>query len=116
MKVVCTDWRSCERNTLRGFADFLLLAIELHIRDCAVHESRGKQWVQLPARPQLDQSRELVRGANGKVQYATILTFDSHEGAEDFNDAALKALQAFDSAEPVLELFPRNPISLPNYP
>ncbi len=75
-KVICIDWRPCERNTLRGFADFLLSAIELHIRDCAVHESHGKQWVQLPARPQLDKDRELIRAANGKVQYATIFRLD----------------------------------------
>ena len=95
-KVICIDWRPCERNTLRGFANFLLPAIELHIRDCAVHESHGKQWVQLPARPQLDQNRELVRGADGKVRYAAILAFDSTEAAADFNDAALRALQDFE--------------------
>ena len=52
MKVICTDWRKCERYTLRGFADFLIPTIELHVRDCAVHENNGKHWVQLPARPQ----------------------------------------------------------------
>ncbi len=95
-RIICTDWRCCERNTLRGFADFLLPTIKLHIRDCAVHESHGKHWVQLPARPQLDQKRELVRGANGKVQYATILTFDSTEAAANFNEAALRALQDYE--------------------
>ena len=108
MKIVCSDWRPCERNTLRGFADFLFLAIELHVRDCAVHESNGKHWVQLPARPQLGQNRELVREANGRVRYATILAFDSTEAASEFNDAALKALSDYDPGitEPMLELVP----------
>ena len=106
MTLICTDWRKCERNTLRGFADFLFLAIGLHVRDCAVHENNGKRWVQLPARPQLDQNRELIREENGRVRYATILVFDSTEAAYEFNEAALKALETFDITEPVLELFP----------
>ena len=95
-KVICTGFRKCERNTLRGFANFLFPGIELHIRDCAVHESHGRQWVQLPAQPQLNQNRELIREENGKVRYATILTFESTEAAADFNDAALRALQDFE--------------------
>ncbi len=106
MKVVCTNWRKCERNTLRGFADYLIPTIELHVRDCAVHENAGKHWVQLPARPQLDENRELIKAENGRVRYATILVFDSTEAAYEFNEAALKALQDFDITEPVLELFP----------
>ncbi len=108
MIVVCTSWRPCERDTLRGFADFLLPAVELHVRDCAVHESNGEHWVQLPARPQLDQNRELIREENGKVRYATILVFDSTEAASEFNDAALKALSDYDPGitEPMLELIP----------
>ena len=96
MKVVCTDWRKCERNSLRGFANVLILDVELHIRDIAVHEMNGRQWAQLPARPQLDQNRELVRDERGKIKYATILTFDSNEAAAEFNEAALKALQDYD--------------------
>ena len=106
MNLVCIDWRPCERNTLRGFADYLIPTIELHVRDCAVHESHGKQWVQLPARPQLDENRQLIREENGRVRYTTILVFDSTEAAYEFNEAALKALETFDITEPVLELFP----------
>ena len=108
MKLICTDWRPCERNTLRGFANFLLPAYALHVRDCAVHESAGKHWVQLPARPQLDRNRELVREDNGRVRYATILTFETNDAAAEFNDAALRALQDFQLGitGPVPELTP----------
>ena len=107
MKIVCTDWRPCERNSLRGFADFVIVDVELHIRGVAVHDVDGKQLVQLPARPQLDQNRELVHGANGRVRYATILLFDTNEAAAEFNEAALDALQYFNhsSTEPALKLF-----------
>ena len=96
MKIICTDWRKCERNTLPAFADFLIPGIELHVRDCGVHESNGEHWVQLPARPQLEQNRELIRDENGRVRYATILVFDSTEAVYEFNEAALKALQDYD--------------------
>ena len=95
MKLICTDWRPCERNTLCGFADFLLPAYGLNVRDCAVHDSNGKSWVQLPARPQLDRNRELVREDNGRPRYATILMFETNDAAAEFNDAALRALQDF---------------------
>ncbi len=106
MKLVCTDWRRCERNSLRGFADYLLPAFGLHVRDCAVHENNGKHWVQLPARPQLDENRELIREENGRVRYATILVFDSTDAASEFNEAALKALQDYDITGPVPMLIP----------
>ena len=93
--VLCTAFKAYEKNTLRGFADLWLRAARLHVRGCAVHEKNGKRWVQLPARPQLDKDRNLVKGDGGKVAYATILEFDSREVADKFNAAALKAIEDF---------------------
>ena len=95
LTVKCTDWRSCERNTLRGFADIFLPSLHLEIRDCAVHEKNGKRWVQLPAKPQLDNNRELVRDPTGKIQYATILKFRDHPTAVAFSAAVIMAIQDF---------------------
>ena len=96
IKIVCIGWRKCERSTLRGFADLLIPMIGLHVRDVAVHEENDRQWVQLPARPQLDENREPIQEANGRPRYVTILTFDTTEAAAEFNGAALKALQDYD--------------------
>ena len=96
LSVQCTNWRTCERNTLRGFADFFLPDLHLEIRDCAVHEKNDKAWVQLPARPQLDQNRELIRDQNGKVQYSLILKFGDRQTADAFSAAALRAIQDFE--------------------
>ena len=73
--VVCTAWKPLERNTLRGFADLWLREARLHIKGCAIHEKNGKRWVQLPARPQLDQNRALARDEGGKFQYARVQAF-----------------------------------------
>ena len=43
----------------------------------------------------LDQDRQLVRDDAGKIQYATVLEFDSREVADRFSTAALKAIEDF---------------------
>jgi hypothetical protein len=93
--VVCTAWKPFERNTLKGFADLWLRAVRLNIRNCALHEKNGRRWVQLPAKPQLDKDRNLVRGEDGKIRYAKVIEFDSREVADRFNAAALKAIEDF---------------------
>ena len=93
--VVCIAWKPLERNTLQGFADLWLRNARLNIHGCAVHEKNGKRWVQLPARPQLDKDRHLVRDSDGKVQYGKVIDFDSREVADRFNAAALKAIEDF---------------------
>ncbi len=93
--VICTAWKAHEKNTLKGFADLWLRAARLNISGVAVHEKNGKRWVQLPARPQLDKDRNLVRDSDGKVQYAKMMDFDSKEVADRFNAAAVKAIEDF---------------------
>ncbi len=56
----------------------------------------GKRWVQLPARPQLDDNRELVRDPTGKIQYATILKFRDRPTADAFSGAVVTAIQDFE--------------------
>ncbi len=96
LPVQCTAWHPCERNTLRGFADLFLPSLHLEIRDCAVHEKNGKRWVQLPAKPQLDNNRELVRDPAGKIQYATIMRFRDRPTADAFSGAVVTAIQDFE--------------------
>ena len=93
--VVCTAWKPFERNTLKGFAELWLRTACLNIRGCAVHEKNGRRWVQLPAKPQLDRDRNLVRDSDGKVQYAKVMEFDSKEAADRFSEAALKEIDDF---------------------
>ena len=93
--VICIAWKPFERNTLKGFADLWLRTARLKIHGCVVHEKNGRRWIQLPAKPQLDKDRNLVRGDDGKVQYAKVIDFDSREVADRFNEAALKAIEHF---------------------
>jgi hypothetical protein len=93
--VVCTAFRPFERGTLKGFADLWLHAARLNIQGCAVHEKNGKRWVQPPAKPKLDQKRELDKDKTGRIQYCPVMEFDSREVADRFSEAALKAIDEF---------------------
>ncbi len=91
--VICTAWKPFERNTLQGFADLWLRAARLNIRGCAVHQKNAKRWVQLPARPQLDKDRNLVRDPHsGKIEYTKILSFEDRQHADTFREEAIAAL------------------------
>ena len=93
--VICTAWKPFERNTLKGFAGLWLRAARLDVHGCAVHEKNGKRWVQLPARPRLDQDHQLLRDDAGKIRYWPVMDFDSREVADRFSEAALKAIDDF---------------------
>ena len=96
--VVCLAWRPLERNTLKGFARIHVPAWHFTIIDVAVHESHGKRWAQLPARPQLDDNRELIREADGRIRYARILEFDRDTAAR-FSAAVVNAVTSVIAAQ-----------------
>ena len=92
--IECLAWRSCERNTLKGFADFYISAVGLTVKDCAVHQKGGGAWVQLPAKPRLDADRNLIRNPQtGRPEYVKILNFEDKTYVDAFRDAAIMALK-----------------------
>lgn len=90
--VVCTAWRPLEKNTLRGFCTLRLVSTGLEIVDCSVHEKNGRRWVGLPAKPMLDRDGNVLRGDDGRVRYAKILSWSSREVGDKFSEAALAAI------------------------
>lgn len=94
--ITCTAWRPMERNTLRGFATLRIEAIKLTIAECPAHESHGRQWVSLPARPMIDAEGKALRDERGKIKYASILNWESREAQDRFSAAALRAIQDFE--------------------
>jgi hypothetical protein len=92
-EIVCTNWKTYIRGTLRGFADIRIGAWHLNLRDVAVHEKNGRRWAQLPAKPQLDDNRELIREPSGKIRYYRNIWFDDRELADRFGDAVIAAVQ-----------------------
>jgi len=96
LKIVCRGWKPFERNTLKGFAVIYLPVLRLTIEGVAIHEKSDRRWAQLPARPQLDEQRQLVRDDAGKIKYAPIMSFDSREVGDAFSAAVVAAIQDFE--------------------
>lgn len=92
MSIECTAWRQIERNTLRGFATLVITRMGLEIADCAVHESHGRRWVSLPAKPMIDGQGQVMRDDRGKVRYSLIMKWTSREVSDRFQAAALEAI------------------------
>jgi hypothetical protein len=91
-KVICLDWRPCNRNTLRGFAKIKIPAWGLILDGVAVHTKEDKSWAQLPARPQIDKDGNVIREDDGKIRYAKMIEFDDKRKAWEFSDEVVAAV------------------------
>jgi hypothetical protein len=92
-QVICIDWRPCNKNTLRGFAKITVPRWHLSMDGVAIHEKDGRQWAQLPARPQVDKDGTVLRDETGKIKYARILEFTDKETGWKFSDAVVAAVK-----------------------
>jgi hypothetical protein len=82
---------------LRGFANIYVAELHMSICDLAVHEgASGARWVQLPAKPLLDDAGVAGRDGGGRIQYALIFNFDSRAVREAFSAAVCSALLRFE--------------------
>jgi hypothetical protein len=81
-------------NTLFGFADLLVPELHLRIREATVHESRGKRWIGLPAKPQVTREGHVRRDDRGKTAYAPVLEFTDKPPRDAFSARAIEALVA----------------------
>jgi hypothetical protein len=81
-------------DTLFGFADLVIPEARLRIRDASVHESHGKRWVALPAKPQVDRDGVVRRDDRGKILYVSILQFTDRCASDPFSAQAIAALVA----------------------
>ena len=98
------NFKPLRSNTLFGFATIVLPELHLRILDATVHESHGKRWIGLPAKPQIDRDGAARRDARGKVAYTAVLQFTDREVGDAFSARALEALlarypRAFDEGE-----------------
>jgi hypothetical protein len=85
------NFKPLRSNTLRGFMDILEPEMRLRIIDATVHESHGRRWVGLPAKPQVTREGTVRRDDRGKTVYAPILEF-TDKGTDAFSLRAIEAL------------------------
>jgi hypothetical protein len=96
-----SDWRAMQRNTLQGFCTLHLEPSGLVLRDCSFYRTTdGREWVGLPARPQIDREGNYRQAPNmGKPAYIAIVEIPDKKRRERFQTAAVAAVYAlFDGA------------------
>jgi hypothetical protein len=87
------EWRPLIKGALCGFAS-IELPIGLTIPDCPVFVSGEREWVNLPARPQLDRDNQArLDPSTGKVLYAALLEWRDRELRDRFSAAVIAALR-----------------------
>jgi hypothetical protein len=94
-RIICLEVRPCERNTLKCFCKITIPSWCLTMDGVAIHERDGRKWAQLPARPQLDPSGNLVHEPSGKIKYARILSFTDRQAERLFSSWVVSAVERF---------------------
>jgi hypothetical protein len=90
--VQASDWKTVERNTLRGFCT-LKLPSGLIIRECTWHVKDDSEWIGLPSRPQLDKDGNTRRDtATGRPLYVPVVEIAGKDARARFQAAALQAV------------------------
>mgnify|MGYP001581955617 CR=1 FL=1 len=90
--IICTRWQPYEKNTLRGFADLYLDKIGMTIRDCALHDKSGKEWIAFPSKPRIREGKLVIE--DGRLVYDPPLISLDEAMRDKFRDAAVKAIHA----------------------
>jgi hypothetical protein len=93
-----------KRNTLCGFLTATVAKVGIRLNDMPVHESNGRRWCSLPAKPQLNKDGVALRDGRGKLQYAPTVQFVCREIGDAFSNRVIAALlethpHAFDDME-----------------
>ena len=86
------NFKPLRSNTLFGFATIVLPELHLRILDATVHESHGKRWIGLPAKPQIDREGAVRRDDRGKIAYSAIQQFTDRTTSDAFSARAIAAL------------------------
>jgi hypothetical protein len=90
--IAISDWKSLERNTLRGFCT-VNLPSGLTLHEVAVHTREGHWWVMPAAKPMLSKDGTALRDDAGKIRYSPIVSFESRAARDRFNAVVLVALR-----------------------
>ena len=90
MKIIITNWKSYQKNTLCGFMDITITDIGLEIQGVSYHmKPDGKKWLALPSKTyQID----------GKTKYKPVLSFPNTDDYWAFCGACFDAVKVWKDA------------------
>ena len=86
------SFKALRSNTLFGFADIVIPELHLRIREATVHESHGKRWIGLPAKPQVTRDGQVRRDERQKTLYVPVIEFMDKPTRDAFSERAIEAL------------------------
>lgn len=87
-----SDFKTLERNTLRGFLTLTLEPSGLVLRECSLHKMNEKEWIGLPGKPQLDKEGRHRTDDKGKKLYVPVVELKDKATYARFQEAALVAV------------------------
>jgi hypothetical protein len=82
----------------------LIPEMRFRIKEASVHQSHGRRWIGLPAKPQIDREGRVRHDDRGKTLYTSVLQFTDKTTSDAFSERAIAALlesfpHAFDELE-----------------
>lgn len=80
----CLRFKSFEKGSLKGFADFYVPKWNVEICGCSLFMKDGKRWINLPSNE--------YKNEMGETKYAPFLRFKNKEHWEAFIEQAKTAL------------------------
>ena len=88
------NFKPLRSNTLFGFVDVLIPQLHLRIREVTVHDSHGRKWIGLPAKPQITRDGQARRDEHGKIAYSSIIQFTDRGTSNAFAQRVIEELLA----------------------
>jgi hypothetical protein len=98
LSVKVESFKPHRSHSLFGFVDFVIPELRLRVKEATVHQSHGRRWIGLPAKPQIDREGRVRHDERGRILYAAVIQFTDRAISDAFSDRAVAAL---------LESFPR---------
>jgi hypothetical protein len=83
--IECLEFRSCEKGSLRGFANLFISNYGMEIYGCTLYMKNGRRWVNLP-------TREYTDPATGEKKYVSVVRFRDKKQYDAFSEAAKVAI------------------------
>jgi len=91
--IIAEQFRPLRKNTLRGFAR-VRFPSGLILDEVSIHASEsGKAWAAPPARPVIDPEGNPVRGRDGKLRYAAVVSFSEAKVRTSWSEQCVAAVR-----------------------
>jgi hypothetical protein len=92
-RFVIEEFSIVTKDTLRGFCK-VRMPSGMIIAEIAVHVRDGLAWASPPGKPKIGRDGAVMRGADGKISYAPIVTFANKELRDRWSAEVIAALRA----------------------